>query len=286
MRGFFAVIGALILAGSVSLHAQSWSGTGYRIIDFTPLNAPALVHVTGNAGGTDFAVYSYATTGSFIDLLVGWTSDPYDGIRPLNFDETNAMRFIVYADDAWHIEILPLSSAHAIAIPGSYTGTGDDVLALTGGVPDLASIMQNDPYGGFMVYAYDSQAHFLDSVVGWTNGPFFGIVPVDRRTAYFEIRSYSTTYPWMISLTGIPGPSITQIISKTSRPGSVARIHGTGFSLEAMKDVVYFGTKKAKVTRAKTTSLKVTIPRLPKGEIDVYVIVNGQASRRVQFTVR
>jgi len=85
---------------------------------------------------------------------------------------------------------------------------------------------------------------------------------------------------------GGSGVSITSITAKTSKPGSSATIKGTGFSTDKKKDVVWFGTKKATISKAKATSLKVTIPRVKKGIVDVYVEVNGQKSNVVQFQVK
>jgi len=80
--------------------------------------------------------------------------------------------------------------------------------------------------------------------------------------------------------------TITSITSRTSKPGSTATIRGTGFSTTKTKNVVYFGTKKATVNRAKATSLTVTIPRVQKGTVDVYVVVNGEKSNTLKFQVK
>ncbi len=86
---------------------------------------------------------------------------------------------------------------------------------------------------------------------------------------------------------GTPGPTITSISSKTSKPGSSATIYGTGFSTDKKKDVIYFGTRKVKsISRAKATSLKLTIPKVKKGTVGVYVVANGQTSNAVQFEVK
>lgn len=82
------------------------------------------------------------------------------------------------------------------------------------------------------------------------------------------------------------GPTITSIKCKTCKPGSAATIYGTGFSTDKKKDVVYFGKKKVKsIARAKATSLRLTIPKV-KGTVDVYVVVSGDESNHVSFTVK
>jgi len=82
-------------------------------------------------------------------------------------------------------------------------------------------------------------------------------------------------------------PTITRISSKTSKPNSTVTIYGTNFSTDKKKDVVWFGSKKVKtIQRAKVTSLRMQIPRLPKGLVQVYVVVNGKASNKVGFQIK
>ncbi len=82
------------------------------------------------------------------------------------------------------------------------------------------------------------------------------------------------------------GPLITSVKSKSGKPGTVATIRGTGFSKTEKQNTVYFGSKKAQVSKATLSNLKVTIPRVPKGTYAVYVVVNGQRSNTVQFQVK
>lgn len=73
------------------------------------------------------------------------TTDPYDGIVPLDFmADEHAARFEVKAHGDWTIEILPLSTARVLVVPGSIDGKGDDVILLTGSKPDTAIIKGND----------------------------------------------------------------------------------------------------------------------------------------------
>ncbi len=86
---------------------------------------------------------------------------------------------------------------------------------------------------------------------------------------------------------GTGGPTVALIKSKSSKPGSTASIRGTGFSADARKDVVSFGTRKATVKKATSTKLDVTIPKkCKKGVVDVRVIANGVASNTVAFTIK
>ncbi|MEW6367680.1 MAG: IPT/TIG domain-containing protein [Acidobacteriota bacterium] len=84
-----------------------------------------------------------------------------------------------------------------------------------------------------------------------------------------------------------PGPTITQIKSKKAAKGSPATLVGTGFSTTKADNVVYFGKKKAEVKTARTTRLKVKIPKnCKKGKNNVYAVVNGVKSNVVTFTVK
>ncbi len=66
----------------------------------------------------------------------------------------------------------------------------------------------------------------------------------------------------------------------------MATIRGSGFLTTAKKNTVYFGTRKAKISRAKVTNLRVTIPRRVQGIVNVTVVVDGQVSNEVPFTVK
>jgi len=101
------------------------------------------------------------------------------------------------------------------------------------------------------------------------------------------VDSSLTTLNYVAKLSSAPsGPTITSITSRTGKPGSTVTIKGAGFSSTASRNTAYFGTKKARISRAKTTSLKGTIPRVPKGNLYVYVVVSGQPSNKVLFQVK
>ncbi len=101
------------------------------------------------------------------------------------------------------------------------------------------------------------------------------------------IHAFTSVCDAFVARLGGSGVAITSISSKTSKPGSSATIYGTGFSADKKKDVMYFGTKKAKsINRAKATSLKLTIPKVKKGSVGVYVVVNGVSSNTYQFEVK
>ncbi|MBI2841127.1 MAG: M6 family metalloprotease domain-containing protein [Acidobacteria bacterium] len=91
----------------------------------------------------------------------------------------------------------------------------------------------------------------------------------------------------LITVTSASGPTITRIKSKNATRGSRVTVFGAGFSPIPNLDAVYFGSKKASVSKATATSLKTKIPRkCPKGSIGVYVMANGKRSNTVMFQVK
>lgn len=83
------------------------------------------------------------------------------------------------------------------------------------------------------------------------------------------------------------GPVINSIKSKAT-PGATATLKGLGFSATKSANTVYFGKKKASISSASSSKLKVTIPsKLKPGKtVGVYVVVNGVASNVVPFKVK
>ena len=59
----------------------------------------------------------------------------------------------------------------------------------------------------------------------------------------------------------VPPPTITSFAPTSGVVGSSVTITGTGFSATAANNIVYFGSVKATVTAASTTSLTVTVPK-------------------------
>lgn len=173
-----------------------FSGSGDTVISFDRTAEPAIVHIVGNTGSHHFAVTSYGSQGEYINLLVN-TLDPYDGIRPLDFEGEHATRFEVNATGAWTIEILPISAAHTLWVPGSLSGSGDDVIVLAGNTPDLATISGNSVSHHFAVIGYGSSGNYLDLLVN-TIDPYEGTVMLDRTTHFLEIDAEGQ---WVISIT-------------------------------------------------------------------------------------
>ena len=132
------------------------SGSGDAVVDFDNPFTIGVAHITGNKEGRHFAVESYGKDGEGIDLLVNAT-DPYDGVRPLDFrGEVHTTRFVVKAPGKWEIEIASVWAVRSLAAPGSIKGKGDDVIALVGSKPDKAKITGNKESRYFAVSSYVS----------------------------------------------------------------------------------------------------------------------------------
>lgn len=278
---------AAVLLPALAL-AQSWSGTGYAILDFAPLNAPALVRVTGaGAEHSELWISSYGINGGVVDEYVLDVSLPYEGIVPLNFDGTNAIRFIVRTSqvNAWTVQILPLSAAHTLNVPGALTGNRDDVIVLTGGLPEWINILQNTYEGVFSLDAYDAEGDYLDRIVeSW--GPFYGTLPIPREAAILTVVNFDTESPYTLTISGVAGPKISQLSARTPKPGYPLTIRGSGFGTNKKNVAVYFGSKRVdSVRRISDSLIRVTIPRV-KGTVGVYVKINGIESNRMPLHVK
>lgn len=122
----------------------------------------------------------------------------------------------------------------------------------------------------------------------WGGNGLFSFTSTNPNLTTYAISNVISTTPDTSQMRTLcaTGPTITLIKSKTSKPGSAATIYGTGFSATSKKNTVYFDTKKAKISKAKTTSLKVTIPKkVPKGTVQVWVVVDGRWSSPYPFVI-
>ncbi len=174
------------------------SGTGDSVVDIDWPDRIGLMRVKGNASGRYFGIVPYDENGNRISSIVN-TADPYEGLRPFNFDGDNATRLEISASGEWSIEIIPISEANKILLPGTYTGRGDDVIILTGGIPDLAIITGNAESRYFGVIPYTENGNRLSSIVN-TADPYEGTVIIPRDAIFLEIISEGD---WVVSITAV-----------------------------------------------------------------------------------
>lgn len=158
-----------------------FEGVGDDIVTFEP-KAARIVHITGNASSRYFGVIPYKGNerkGSLVN-----TTDPYDGIVPLDFsDGDRTDSFEIKSEGPWRIEILPLSTARVITT--SLSGTGDEVLIVSG-QPSRALIKGNASSRYFGVRPYGGSSSI--SLVNTTD-PYEGRVRIPSGTKVLEVKS-------------------------------------------------------------------------------------------------
>ncbi len=155
---------------------------------------PAVVRISYDAAGP-LAVWTQNDNAEREDLLANVVG-PYHGNSVIDLLGTQRiLRFEVRTAGDWTIEVLPLSAALHLTIPGAIQGAGDDVVVLEGPfAPDLLSIDASTANGDFSVLAYGSQR---DQVVGAV-GPYTGTVSVRRDTTVLAVKSSG---PWRLEIT-------------------------------------------------------------------------------------
>jgi hypothetical protein len=169
------------------------SGNGDDVVAIENKFDIGIVHVVGNSASRFFGIVGYDKNGNMTDLFVN-TTDKYDGVRPLDFEEgKNTVSFEVKANGEWIIEVLPISAARIVEVPGKIEGSGDDVVVLTGSRSVKANIKGNDEGRFFGVIGYGSA---MDLLVNTTD-PYDGTVMVDKGTAVLVIQAIGT---WSIEL--------------------------------------------------------------------------------------
>lgn len=166
------------------------------MVDVDRNDDPSLIHIVGNSGGRYFGVESYDDAGNRIELLVN-TTEPYDGVRPLDFlDGEHTTRFQITAIGAWTIEIWPLSQVSRVEVPGTLSGVGDYVFALSGDEPDLAIINANAASRYFGVITWGESGRRL--LVNTTDPVVDGRYIVPAGTLLFEVLANGS---WTIEIT-------------------------------------------------------------------------------------
>lgn len=171
-------------------------GTGDSIVDIDKPDIAMVVYIQGNAGSRYFGVTSYDKDGNRIDLLVN-TSEPYDGIRPIDFRKGEwTSRFEIKAIGDWTIEVLPILPEHirALSVPGTIEGKDDEVFVLTGDTPDLANITGNAEGRYFGVFTYNGGRDLLVN----TSEPYKGTVMLNQKAFMIEVIAVGS---WKIEIT-------------------------------------------------------------------------------------
>ena len=199
-------------------------------MDIDRPNDAALIRITGNDAGRFFAVKSYDSDGNSIDLLVN-TTDPYDGILPLDFmQDEYTTRLEISAAGAWEIEILPLSSGRVLEGPNSIEGAGSDVIFLSGDSQDLATITGNAAERYFGVQGYNGGRNTLVNTTDAYEGTVLlhqdTLVLVVSAEGAWEIQILPLASARILEVPGVIGGSGDDIIILTGGTPDTATITG------------------------------------------------------------
>lgn len=169
-------------APAVSLEPIILTGTTDAVVDLHKWPEPALAHIT-YAGDGHFAVWSYGANNEKYDLLVN-TIGLYEGTVPIDFlEDEQTRRFEVTSSGPWEITVYPLAYIRREVIPGTITGSGDDVIYLDGENPDLLIVDGTHAKDNFVIWAYGSGQDLLVNEIA----PYSGTVLLGVDTLILEI---------------------------------------------------------------------------------------------------
>lgn len=171
----------------------AFSGTGDNVVSLNKADGPALLRIVNN-GARNFVVWTYDASGNKIDLLVN-VIGPYRGVVLVDKDgyDPPAKRLEIKSDGAWQIELLTLSQANRLAVPGALAGSGDDVVALAGGRPDLLKI-SHEGQRNFVIWSYGGGTDLLVNVIG----AYSGTKPLNSSTSLLTIHADGK---WSLNIT-------------------------------------------------------------------------------------
>jgi hypothetical protein len=173
------------------------TSVGDSVFDIQKWEGPAILKIKYTGGG-NFVVGNYPSSGNdYYDLLVN-TIGPYEGTVPLDFrDGEQTARFEVKADltGTWEFRIEPLSNARIEEIPGTITGSSDDVILIGGGAADLLKIDASQAEHNFVIQTISGSG--FDLVVNEI-APYTGRKLLDASTTALIVKA---TGPWSLQIT-------------------------------------------------------------------------------------
>ena len=166
------------------------TGSGDSVIDFNNPFGIAIARITGNTTSRHFSIVSYDSSGEYISLLVS-TSDPYEGVVLMDINDTHSTRFEVSAVGDWTIEVRTFLDTRTLVLPGVIEGSGDDVIILLEGPPDLATIRANEASKHFSIVAFGQSS--VDLLVS-TSDPYEGTVMLENDALLLSISAVGDWY--------------------------------------------------------------------------------------------
>jgi hypothetical protein len=144
----------------IAFKAITIKGRGDKVAKFKiPEDSVAIATFT-HSGTSNFAVTTVDANGGQPDVLVN-VIGTYKGT--VLFDEDSHSRaFKIRADGAWTVVIKPIGSARRWDLSATLTGTGDDVIRVTGPVSGLASsVAKHSGKSNFAVVTFADEGRDL-----------------------------------------------------------------------------------------------------------------------------
>jgi hypothetical protein len=175
-----------------------FSGSGATVLDINKWQGPAIAHII-YTGQSNFVANSYDADNNQIELLVN-TIGGYNGTVPVDFENVNTKRISITAAGNWELQILPVSSAQIVSVPGNVVGTGDVVITLEGAIPDKITADASQASQNFVITAYNFKPSmdYLDLLVNEI-APYTGAFLAPKGTTLLVIHSSG---PWKLEITG------------------------------------------------------------------------------------
>jgi len=173
--------------GNSVVKIEKWSGPAIAIITYAGTATPS-------PNGDFFLVYNYDANENQLDLNVH-ANARYTGTVPIDFREwEQTAKFKVKAGGVWEIIVYPIAYVRTVQIPGKFSGSGDDVIFIHGGVPD--KIRVDAPTIGDFISIWqltDTGMHGLCAV----DTPYRDAGMIDKSTTILTV---STGGSWTIEI--------------------------------------------------------------------------------------
>ncbi|MHB8194213.1 MAG: hypothetical protein ACYDGL_13175 [Bellilinea sp.] len=164
---------------------QAFSGNGDDVVMIEGVG-PAVVDLN-YSGGSNFIVTNYDSSGQQIGLLVN-TIGSYNGRVELDFyDDENTAMLEIKADGPWTVTVTPLGEADlrkAIS-PGTFVGSGDDVIFLSGD-PTIGSFI-NQGESNFVVWSIGDSIDLIVNEIA----PYSGTAIIPNGTFILIVKAES-----------------------------------------------------------------------------------------------
>jgi hypothetical protein len=162
---------------------QTFQGSGDDVVEVMPVG-PAILDIT-YSGGSNFIVQNFDANGNQIGLLVN-SIGSYKGRLELDFKDGEMTSMIqIQSSGDWTMTITPLQPdvLQSINNPGTYQGSGDDVILVIGDPKKATFNRQGE--SNFIVFAYGNSVSLLVNEIG----PYTGTVLIPNGTFILVVKS-------------------------------------------------------------------------------------------------